>query len=111
MKHRAILTNWWWGKNLNIILENGLGVVELQFDDTMPNVAFVKGLIVDKRETRKGYARELMKLCHAYAKDNGKRWLQLSVNKDDRWIYEWYERLGFDVISVDEHEYNMMKAL
>jgi len=111
MKHRAIYTRWWWGNNYTIILENGVGTVELQFDENMPYVGYVKGLVVDSRERRKGYATELMNLCHAYARNEKMHFLELAVNKEEDWLCEWYRRLGFDILSSDEHEYLMIKVL
>ena len=108
-KHRCIATEWWWGTNLSFILEDGIGIVEMQFDNNMPNVAYIKGLIIDHRERRKGYATQLMGICHAYARDNKKMFMELSVNKNEDWLVEWYKRCGFNILSFDDNEYLMIK--
>ena len=40
--------------------------------------------------------------------DKGKKFLQLSAEKNNEWLVNWYKRLGFEVWSEEEHEYSMI---
>ena len=93
------------------ILEDGVGCVEMQFDNKMPNVAYVRGLMVAERERRKGYGTELLNICHGYARDHRKQFMQLSVEIENKWLVEWYKRFGFVILNEEDHEYLMIKNL
>ena len=102
---------WWWGCTFTLITGDGLGIVELQVDDNYPSIAFVKGLSVIDSERRKGLGKELMEHCELIALREQKKFLQLSVNKEQDWLVEWYQRLGFVTIMTDEHEFTMLNIL
>ena len=103
--------DWWWGKTTTLIHKDGIATVELQFDNNYPTVAFIKGLSVFDLYRKKGYGKQMLRLCEDIAKKEGKLFLQLSVDKDCEWLVNWYKREYFDIIYVDEHEYTMWKKL
>lgn len=105
------VNTWWWGKTITLVSKDGYSTVELQFDNNYPTIAFIKGLSVFQTRRKEGYGTEIMSCCEAVAKKEGYTFLQLSVNKEQDWLVEWYERLGFTIIQIDEHEYIMLKAL
>ena len=111
MKHYTFIADWWWGKSITFVELSQAGIVELQFDNTMPNVGYVKGIIVREEERRKGYGRYLLATCEDYARLRRKRWMQLTCDKSNTWLVDWYLHSGYDVIDVGEHEYTMMKKL
>ena len=102
---------WWWGSTATVIFGEGLGIVEIQFDDNYPSIAFIKGLSVLELHRRKGLGKELIDHCVSIALREKKQFLQLSVDKEQEWIVAWYQRLGFITILTDEHEFTMMKVL
>ena len=102
---------WFWGRTTTIISRDGVATVELQYDDKYPSTAFVKGLIVLKTFRRQGYASDLMRLCDEAARNEGRRFLQLNANKEQRWLVQWYESLGYTIIYTDENEHTMLKVL
>ena len=105
------INDWWWGKTFTIAHENGIGIVELQLDDSYPSVAFIKGLSVWPDNRHHGIGAELMSVCEKIAKHEGYKFLQLSVIHTGSWLPEWYRRLGFSVFMKDEHEFVMMKCI
>ena len=108
---KCIETKWWWGTSINFIEKDSFGIVELMLDNDFPNTAFIRGLIVPEESRRQGVAKRLLVECSLRASESGKRFLQLDVEKDETWLKEWYERLGFRVFCVEEHIYKMIKTL
>ena len=92
--YRQHINTWWWGKTITLLSTDGYSTVELQFDNSLPNMAVIKGLMVFSTRQREGYATEMMNLCEHIAKKEGAKFLQLSVNKEQGWLVDWYKRLG-----------------
>lgn len=113
MKHDYIChyNEWWWGKTYQIITKDGYGTVEIQFDDSYPSIAFIKGLSVYKSKRKQGIGTELINWCNNFAIEKGYPFLQLSVNKEQDWLVNWYKTLGFVTIMKDDHEYTMLKQI
>lgn len=105
------VNTWWWGKTITLVSKDGYSTVELQFDNNYPSIAFIKGLSVFTSRRNEGYGTELMGCCEAIAKKEGMTFLQLSANKEQDWLVEWYKRLGFVVIMKDENEFTMLKKI
>ena len=105
------VNTWWWGKTITLVSKDGYSTVELQLDDNYPSTAFIKGLSVFSTRRKEGYGTEIMGCCEAVAKKEGYTFLQLSVDKEQDWLVEWYKHLGFVIIMKDEHEFTMLKAL
>lgn len=105
------VNTWWWGKSITLIRKGGYSKVELAFDDDMPNTVTIRGLMVFTTRRRSGIGAEMMKCCEDIAREQKMRFLQLSANKDQSWLVDWYTRLGFVTIMKDEHEYTMIKKL
>lgn len=104
------ICNWWWGETTTLISGNGCTTVELQIEDNS-FVGFVKGLIVFPSMQRNGYATEIMQCVEDVAREKGLKHLQLNANKEEIWLVEWYERLGFVKMFADDHEWTMIKQL
>lgn len=102
---------WWWGHTTNIIEGNGYGEVEIQFDSSWINVAYIRGLSVFDSERKKGLGTKLMCNAICEAKSSGMKFVKLDVEKEKEWLVAWYERLGFTSTNEDEHTYSMIKVL
>lgn len=109
--YRQFINTWWWGKTITLVSTDGYSTVELQFDDSLPNMAVIKGLMVFTTRQREGYATEMMNICEHIAEKEGAKFLQLSVNKQQDWLKDWYLRLGYTIIQIDEHEFTMIKQI
>lgn len=101
---------WWWGETVKIILSSGQGTIEVQLDNSTPNIAYLSGLSVLPECRRQQFGKQLIKYATNIAIDKGKKFLQLSVEKNNEWLINWYKRLGFDVLSDEEHVYSMIAA-
>ena len=102
---------WWWGVSETIIVDGGIGVVEIQYDYDMPNTGFIKGLSVLEGRRQQGIGTELINACVCSAINRGKKFLQLDVEQDKEWLIEWYKRLGFEILSREKNTYIMIKSL
>lgn len=102
---------WWWGISETLIAQNGVGVVEIQFDNDMPNVGYIKGLSVLENYRKSGLGTELLKACEKKAREKKMKFLQLDVEQDKEWLKEWYKRLGFEILSREKNVYVMIKSL
>ena len=105
------INTWWWGKTITIVSRDGYLIVEIQFDNNYPSIAFIKGLSVFPTCRKKRYGTELIGYCEDIAKKEGMSFLQLSANKEQDWLVEWSKRLGFVVIMKDENEFTMLKKI
>lgn len=105
------VNTWWWGKTITLVSKDGYSTVEIQFDKNLPNTAFIKGLMTFTTRQKEGYGTEMMKLCEYIAKKEKMKFLQLSANKEQDWLVEWYKRLGFETLQIDEHEFTMLKQI
>ena len=102
---------WWWGKSYNIIRKDGAGMVEVQFDGEMPETVYLKGLSVLRDKRRQGIAKELISLCESIGRQSDMAFLRLSVEKSNEWLFEWYKRLGFHILFVEDSVCEMVKSL
>ena len=101
LKHK---NTWVWGKSTIIVLNNGVGIVTVSFENDNPSEATITGLSVHENSRNKGLGTELIKLAEQEAKENGVKRLVL-FSDEKSFTYEWYQRLGykkaFDRIYVD----------
>lgn len=102
---------WWWGTSCFIMRKDGAGMVDVQFDRTMPETVYVRGLSVLRDKRRQGVATELLGLCENIGRQSGMAFLRLSVEKSNGWLFEWYKRLGFHILYVEDNVYEMAKPL
>ena len=102
---------WWWGVSLNIVMKDGTGMVEVSLDNDMPATCYVKGLSVLESERRKGIGSSLLLLCEDIARQEGKDFIELSVEKGNDWLLGWYMRMGFRILRIEEHVFDMIKTL
>lgn len=110
-KYFVHANSWWWGVSYNIIRKDGNGIVEVQFDREMPNTCYVKGLSVLSSHRRQGIGKEILLLCESIARQESMCFLELSVEKGNGCLYEWYKRMGFRVLRVEDNVYDMIKVL
>lgn len=103
--------SWWWGVSYNIICKDGNGIVEVQFDREMPNTCYVKGLSVSDSHRQQGIGKELILLCESIARQEKMQFLELSVEKGNGWLFEWYKRMGFRVLRIEDNVFDMIKVL
>lgn len=99
---------WWWGETVKIILSSGQGIIEVQLDKSTPNIAYLSGLSVLPECRRQQLGKQLIKFATNVAIDKGKKFLQLSADKTNEWLVNWYKRLGFEIWSEEEHQYVMI---
>ena len=99
---------WWWGETVKIFLSGGEGTIEVQLDKSTPNTAYLSGLSVLPESRRQQLGKQLIEYATNVAIDKGKKLLQLSAEKNNDWLVNWYKRLGFEVWSEEEHEYSMI---
>ena len=99
---------WWWGEIVKIILSSGQGIIEVQLVKSTPNIAYLSGLSVLTECRRQQLGKQLIEYATNIAIDKRKKFLQLSVEKNNEWLMSWYKRLGFEIWSEEEHVYSMV---
>lgn len=76
-----------------------------------PQTAYICDLSVFESSRNQGNGEILMQLALATAHDYKMTFARLYVNKEQIWLKEWYERLGFKELSRDENEIELIKEL
>ena len=99
---------WWWGETVTIFLSNGEGTIEVQIDKSTTNTAYFRGLSVLPESRRHQLGTQLIAYATKVAIDKGLKFLQLTADKTNEWLVNWYKRLGFEIWSDGEHEYVMV---
>ncbi len=99
---------WWWGETVKIILSSGQGTIEVQIEKATPNTAYFRGLSVLPESRRHQLGTQLIAYATKVAIDKGLKFLQLTADKTNEWLVNWYKRLGFEIWSEEEHEYVMI---
>lgn len=103
-------TNKWnWGYETTII-QDGCGVVEIQFQDGV-EWGYLTNLKVHPSRMKQGIAAQLMTEAEKVVEEEGYDEIQLYVEKERVWQKEWYERLGYKVITTHDKGYTMRKLL
>lgn len=102
---------WYWGMSIDILRNDGLGLIGIKFDDNYPTTAFLCDLTVYEHTRNQGMATGLMNKAFDVARQHKKVFAQLCVDKTNERLVNWYKRWGFSILSKDEHEYTMIKAL
>lgn len=99
---------WWWGETVKIFLSSGEGTIEVQIEKATPNTAYFIGLSVLPESRRHQLGTQLIAYATKVAIDKGLKFLQLTADKTNEWLVNWYKRLGFEIWSEEEHEYVMI---
>lgn len=105
------VNRWWWGKSITIVHKKGFGLIEVQFDNDIPNIAYIKGLSVFEYMRKKGIGTELLQLAEEISQKHETKFLRLSVDKTKDWLVQWYTNKGYITTGVDEHEFLMTKTV
>lgn len=100
-------TEWKWGKSTIVLIDN-CGIINIQFENGY-YYGYISDLKVSPKNRRQGIATELMKKAESLIIENGFNEAQLKVEKDHSFQYEWYKRLGYNVIIEDEDYFYMRK--
>lgn len=109
MEAIVIKNKWNWGYSVHII-QDGCGIVEIQFEDGY-EWGYIKGLVVHPSRQKQGIATLLLKKAEEVIKEEGFDEAQLWVEKEQEWVYEWYQRLGYKKIIDQDGYYKMRKML
>ena len=111
MKYFTHTNKWWWGTSHTIILEDGVGIVSIDLQDSCPNIGFIRGLSVMADRRKEGVGTALIELCHDFLRKWNRKFSQLIADKHNEWLVKWYESLGYVIIEEDDYNYTMLKAL
>lgn len=109
MNINSFETEWMWGRSVTVMIDN-CGSVDIQFEKGY-YYGYVTDLKVAPDRRREGIATALMKKAEEITKDNGFDEVQLKVQKDHTFQFEWYKRLGYKVVIEDDDFYYMRKQL
>jgi len=103
---------WYWGRSVNIVRDNGTAIVCVKFDEKIfPKAGYICDLSVLETERKKGIGLVMMQHAIAECRKNNMTFARLHVDAKNIWLREWYERLGFKELSRDENEVEMVMEL
>lgn len=103
---------WWWGMSIDIVKINGTAMVCVKFDEkSFPKTGYICDLSVIESFRKKGVGNDMMQLALAECRTQNMNFARLHVDAKNNWLREWYERLGFNELSRDENEIEMIKKL
>lgn len=105
------INTWYWGKSIDLVVDNGVGIVSIKFENEYPDTAYIDGLSVLEQFRHKGYGHNILKRCEEIAKANNRRFIKLDVEKASSNLIKWYERLGYSTCYIGEHVYTMIKVI
>lgn len=88
------VNEWYWGKSMTIVMDNGLAFVTINLYDDEPKYANISGLTVHKIIRHHGYGTIMLKEAEQEIKKLGYNTIYLACQKDS-WIEEWYKRKGY----------------
>ena len=110
-KYFVFASGWWWGRSIVLVCKDGSCTIELQFEYDMPNSVYLKGLQVNEPFRRQGIATGLLAYCEELARQDGRKFITLSVEYDNEWLLEFYKRIGYSVLNRSEHIFEMIKVI
>ncbi len=103
---------WYWGKSVDIVKDDGTAMVCVKFDEkSFPKAGYICDLSVVKSSRKKGVGNDMMQLAISECRTQNMNFARLHVDAKNIWLREWYERLGFKELSRDENEIEMIKEL
>lgn len=106
-----IHNKWWWGSKTTLILEGGLGLVQISIEKDDPNVAIIHDLGVVESFRRLGLGTKLLKAAEEEIRNNPEiHTISLSC-MPSTFLVDWYQRLGYRISdeSIDEESgYNLI---
>lgn len=104
--------HWYWGYSVDIVKDDGTAIICVKFDkETFPKTGYICNLSVFPTERNKGVGAEMMSYAIDECKQSGMLFARLHADKNNVWLCEWYERLGFKELSRDSNEIEMIKEL
>lgn len=109
MEILQIENKWNWGYEITLISE-GCGIVEIQFENGY-EWGYITNLKVHPSRKKQGIATGLMQKAEEVIKEEGYDEAQLWVEKEREWVYEWYKRMGYKMITDKDGFYKMRKML
>lgn len=99
---------WPWGDSYMIVSNDGYGVCHIGIEDNDPDVAYFSSISVHPVARNKGYATRLIRKAIEIAKNEGVREIEFDA-VNEKWLIEWYMRLGFTKYGFTEDGLCKMK--
>lgn len=106
------LCNWYWGKTIKIITNDGLGTIRVSIDDEHPAVAIIDSFSVANEFHGNGYGNILLNEVERYIRETlvNVHTIVLYADKTS-WVTDWYKRNGYKTTEETDYEYIMNKKI
>lgn len=101
---------WDWGKTVDVIAENGEGIVEMSFNNSNPGVCFLSNLSVVPSKRRQGIATVLLEFCIDYCAKKHIFRIDLDSVKEN-FVVNMYRKYGFCDIKESDSVIQMYKLM
>lgn len=98
--------------SVDIVKTDGTAIVCVKFDKkSFPTTGYICDLSVAESSRKKGVGNDMMQLAIAECRTQNMNFARLHVDAKNVWLKEWYERIGFNELSRDENEIEMVMGL
>lgn len=87
---------WWWGKTHTIILEQGIGLVNVSVHNEAQDIATIHGISVHDSYRDMGYGDCLLERAENEARLMGAKSVELTARRGS-WEELWYKRKGYEM--------------
>lgn len=101
---------WDWGSTVDVIANNGEGIVEMSFNNSNPGVCFISNLSVIPSARRQGIATVLLEYCIDYCAKKHIFRIDLDSVKEN-FVVNMYHKYGFSDIEESDNTIQMYKLL
>jgi ribosomal protein S18 acetylase RimI-like enzyme len=99
------------GTTFEAWIKGGLiGLVATYFSDPSQKSAYITNVSVDPKYANLGIAKNLMRKCFEFAKENNFQEMKLEVFKENQRLVDFYSRLNFKIVTNSDVQITM-KAL
>lgn len=108
---------WPWGKSVTIITQDGMGMVDMDFEKSNPGVCYVSNLSVLPQYRKQGIATYLMHECIDYCltdnlENHDNPIFRIDINSVmEPFILDFYHKLGFEDIEESNGYMRMYKII
>lgn len=105
--------DWGYFKTETLIIDGGFGMVSIDYEKDKPEVAMIHDLSVIPPARKNGMAKALLTKAIEQAREHNCKYAELNYchQVTPQWVYNWYERNGFEEVGFGNWNTLMRKTL
>lgn len=112
MKFVYHICDWYWGKTIKIITDDGLGTIRISSDKDKPAQVMIDSFSVANEARGKGIGKQLLAEAERKTKETWPFASKIILYAEkNSWVVGWYIRNGYKKLNYDKHEFLMYKKI